>query len=99
MDIIQKISSYIVDTYGLNTLIFLETDRDLAVVIKQAYIDVSIGGPSLITNQSAFKSGYYQSNTPDLAKLQEKIKVEILNQMYNKNLISESEYKKACHIQ
>lgn len=99
MEIIQKISRYIVDTYDLNTLIILETDEDLAKVIEQAYLCVSTGGPSLITNQSAFQSGYYQDMKPDLKKLQEQIKAEILSQMYCKNLITESEYKKACHTQ
>lgn len=99
MNIIQKISRYIVETYDLNTLIILETEEDLANVIEQAYLYVSTGGPSLITNQSAFKSGYYQDMKPDLKKLQEQIKEEIYSQMYIKNLITESEYKKVCHTQ
>ena len=99
MDLIREISRYIIDSYGLNTILVLETDKDLAIAIEQAYLSLSTGGPSLITNTSAFESGYYQDNTPDLAKLQEKIKTEILTQMYNKNLLTESEYKKACHIQ
>ena len=99
MEIIQKISKYIVDTYELNTLTFLHTEEDLAYIIENAYSYVSIGGPSLITNQSAFERGYYKDMKPDLRKLQEQIRTEILSQMYTKNLITESEYKKACHTQ
>lgn len=99
MEIIQKISKYIVDTYELNTLTFLDTEEDLTVIIEKAYSYVSIGGPSLITNQTAFERGYYKDMKPDLKKLQEQIRAEILSQMYCKNLITESEYKKACHTQ
>lgn len=99
MEIIQKISKYIVDTYELNTLTFLDTEEDLAIVIERAYSHVSIGGPSLITNQSMFERKYYQDMKPNLKELQEQIRNEILSQMYCKNLITESEYKKACHTQ
>ena len=99
MEIIQKISKYIVDTYDVNVLTFIDTKEDLAIVIERAYSHVSIGGPSLITNQSAFERKYYQDMKPDLKKLQEQIRTEILSQMYTKNLITESEYKKACHTQ
>lgn len=99
MEIIQKISRYIVDTYDVNVLTFIDTKEDLAIVIERAYSHVSIGGPSLITNQSAFERKYYQDMKPDLKKLQEQIRTEILSQMYTKNLITESEYKKACHTQ
>ena len=99
MSIVYKISDYIVSRYVEHTLQFLDSDKDLAEAIDLAYFYVSGGGPSLITNQSAFKSGYYQDMKPDLKKLQEEIKAEILSQMYTKNLITESEYKKACHTQ
>ena len=99
MDLIKKISNYIVNRYGENVLLFIDSDKDLAEIIDTAYFYVSGGGPSLITNKSAFQSGYYQDMKPDLKKLQEQIKAEIYSQMYSKNLITESEYKKVCHTQ
>ena len=103
MDIIQKIENRIFDKYGCDTLTLIQSDKRLKKAIEDAILDIEWdeGGKNrqLITNKSAFNGVYYQSITVDVAKVQEQIKTELVNQLYTRNIITESEYKKLCHTQ
>lgn len=103
MDIIKKIENRIIDQYGRDVLTIIQSDKQLKRVIEKAISDIEWDergrNRQLITNTSAFNAGYYKSITVDVAKVQEQIKGELVNQLYTRNLITESEYKKVCHIQ
>ena len=100
MDIIQKIENKIIDKHGYNTLTLVQSEKRLKKAIEDAIFDIEWdeGGKNrqLITNKSAFNGAYYQSITVDVAKVQEQIKSELVNQLYTRNLITESEYRKVC---
>ena len=103
MDIIKKIENRIIDQYGRDVLTIILSDKQLKRVIEETISNIEWDergrNRQLITNTSAFNAAYYQSITVDVAKVQEQIKGELVNQLYTRNMITESEYKKVCHIQ
>lgn len=99
MEIIKKIENKIITEYGRNTLNLIQSETAFTKAIEKAIRDIeSERRPSyqLITNKSAFNSAYYKSITVDVSKVQEQIRKELVHQLYTKNMITESEYKKIC---
>lgn len=103
MDIIKQIENRIIDQYGRDVLTIIQSEKQLKKAIEQAISDINWDERGkkrqLITNPSAFNGAYYQSITVDVAKVQEQIKTELVKQLYTRNLITESEYKKVCPTQ
>ena len=103
MDIIKQIENKIIDAYGRDVLTIIQSEKQLKKAIEQAISDINWdergNKRQLITNPSAFNDAYYQSITVDVAKVQEQIKTELVNQLYTRNLITESEYKMVCPTQ
>lgn len=100
MDIIQKIEKKLIDNHGLGVLAIIQSDVQLKKAIEQAIFDIEWDergkNRQLITNPSAFNGAYYQSITVDVEKVQDQIKTEVVTQLYTRNLISESEFRKIC---
>ena len=100
MDIIQKIEKKLIDNHGLGVLAIIQSDLQLRKAIEQAISDIEWDergkNRQLITNPSAFNDAYYQSITVDVEKVQDQIKTEVVTQLYTRNLISESEFRKIC---
>ena len=100
MDIIKTIENRIIDKYGRDVLTIIQSEKQLKKVIENTISDIEWDERGkkrqLITNQSAFNGVYYQSITVDVAKVQKQIKEELVNQLYTRNLITESEYRKVC---
>lgn len=103
MDIIKKIENRIIAQYGRDVLTIIQSDKQLKKAIETAISDIEWDERGkyrqLITNATAFNNAYYQSINVDIAKVQAQIKKELVNQLYTRNIITESEYKKACPTQ
>lgn len=97
MDIIRDICNTLIDRVGRKAyLIFTNEAAFLALAemcIKKMDEERSVP-KQLITNPGAFNSIYYKENTPDMGKVQQALKKELANQLYQRNLITESEFKK-----
>jgi hypothetical protein len=97
METINTFCNTLVDKVGRQAYLLLIDDAKLHALaelcLKQIEDERSVP-KQLITNPGAFNSAYYQNNTPDLGKVQEELKKTLANQLYIRNLITESEYKK-----
>ena len=101
MNINQRIAIKIVNKYGHDVLELIQSEKKLNNAIENAISDIHFEerGISVFTSTSAFNSAYYQSITVDVEKEHKAIKDEIINQLYIRNIITESEYKKICRTQ
>lgn len=97
MKIIQDICSKLIAKGGHKAYLVIFDEVQFETLAQHCYskiLDERGSNRQLITNPGTFTEAYYKDNIPDIAKVRELLKSELANQLYQRNLITESEYKK-----